>query len=204
MRIDRSRGKFFAIMIVIGGLVSTNAAAQHVHGVIELGIVVEGSTIAVSLNAPLSDVVGFEHAPETDEQKQSIQQAAAVLSDADAMFGLADAGSCQASDASVDGPAFLTQYIGSESSAATEHDDDDHDSHESHGSGHHHDEEEHSEVNANYEWSCGDMSMLDSLALPFTSKFASVETIEFQILTPAGARVLKMEGRAASVSLSSQ
>ena len=92
--------------MAICGLAPANVAAQHVHGVIELGIVVEGSTVAVSLHAPLSDVVGFEHAPENDEQLELVRQAAAMLSNADAMFGLADTASCTISGTSADGPAY--------------------------------------------------------------------------------------------------
>ena len=202
MRIDSLRPILLPVLIAFGALASTHAGAQHVHGVIELGIVVEGSTVAVSLSAPMSDVVGFEHAPETDEQKQRIQQAAAVLSDANEVIGLIDAANCTTSDASVEGPAFLMKYVEDEASAASDHGEHDHDAHDSHEDEHHHDEEEHSEINANYEWSCGDVSKLDSLALLFTARFASVETIDIQVLTSAGARVLTAEGRAASVSLS--
>ena len=48
------------------------------------------------------------------------------------------------------------------------------------------------------------MAEIDSLDLRFTESFASVETIEIQILTSDGVRVLAEKGRAASVSLSPQ
>lgn len=214
MRINRAFRTLLPILIVIGGIAPVGAMAQHVHGVIELGIVLEDDTIAVSLSAPLSDVVGFEHAPESDEQVSSIQQAAVILADANRMFGLAEAANCEVSDVSVDGPAYVMQHIETEESDADAHDDDHHDEHESERGDHDHhdehadsgehdhdDEEQHSEVDATYAWTCGDVSALDSLALHFTGKFASVETIEIQILSPAGARVLTAEGRATSVSL---
>lgn len=221
--------------LAIGGLIPAGVPAQHVHGVIELGVVVEGDTVAVSLRAPLDDMVGFEHAPESDEQRESIRQAAAMLSNADAMFGLAGSASCSISDTSVDGPAYVTEHLaGGEAGSAGSHDghhhdsdhhDADHDDSEHHDSEHHdsdhhdadhgdsdhhdsghddadhHDSEQHSEVNASYEWACGNVSALDSLALRFTEGFAGVETIEIQILTSAGAQVITADGRAASVSL---
>lgn len=124
----------YALAIV--ALAPANALAQHVHGVIELGVVVEGDTVAVSLNAPLSDVVGFEHAPQSDEQVELVQRAAAVLSDPDAMFGLAAAASCRSSGVSVDGPAYLA--ADAEHTGATSHDDDHHHDEDSD----HHDHEE--------------------------------------------------------------
>ena len=179
--------------------------------------------VAVSLHAPLSDVVGFEHAPENDEQLELVRQAAAMLSNPDAMFGLADSASCRISDTSVDGPAYLTQHLAEDAAGSAESDGDHHDVHDSHGSeaghddgadsgdhdehadsGDHddHDSEQHEEVNASYDWECGNVSALESLALRFTEGFSGVETIEIQILTSAGARVVTAEGRAASVSLS--
>ena len=53
--------------VAIGFFACTVVQAQHVHGVVQLGVVVEGDVVAVSLEAPLSDVVGFEHAPNNDE-----------------------------------------------------------------------------------------------------------------------------------------
>ena len=209
--------------VAICGLAPANVAAQHVHGVIELGIVVEGDTVAVSLHAPLSDVVGFEHAPENDEQLELVRQAAAMLSNAGAMFGLADSADCRISHTAVDGPPYVTQHFGEDDAGTAESGDGHHDTHDSHGSetghddhadsadhddrGDHndhddHDSEQHGEINASYEWECGNVSALESLALRFTEGFAGVETIEIQILTPAGARVVTAEGRAASVSLS--
>ena len=72
------------------GFYASQAAAQHVHGVIELGVVVDGDALAISLHAPLSDVVGFEHAPNSDEQRAAIEKAASLLSDPEQMFGIPD------------------------------------------------------------------------------------------------------------------
>lgn len=203
--------------IAICGLAPVGVPAQHVHGVVELGVVVEGGTVAVSLDAPLSDVVGFEHAPENDEQLELVRRAAAALSNPEAMFGLADSASCMISDTSIEGPAYVLQHLAEGDAGAAENGDDHHDSQDSHGSesdrdeheesaagdhDEHDDAEQHAEINANYEWECANASDLESLALRFTESFAGVETIEIQILTAAGAQVLTLEGRATSVSLS--
>jgi len=200
--------------MAICALAPASVPAQHVHGVVELGVVVEGGTVAVSLNAPLSDVVGFEHAPESDEQLETIREAAAMLSNADAMFGLADSADCRISDTSVEGPGYVVQHLAEGHADSAESDDHHHDTHHSQGieSAHDehaesavhddHDSEQHEEINASYEWVCGNVSDLESLDLRFTESFASVETIEIQILTSAGAHVTTAEGRAASVSLS--
>ena len=187
------------LLMLLCGFAPGTAVAQHVHGVIELGVVVEEGTVAVSLNAPMSDVVGFEHEPDTEEQVEKIQQAALLLADADAMFGMPESANCEIADTSIDAPVYVKQHLEEQGSAETEHSHDPHDAHHSHDD---HDDEEHSEIVANYEWVCGDTSKLDALALRFTDGFASVETIEVQVLTPAGAQVIKEEGRVASIPLS--
>lgn len=211
--------------MAVFGLAPAGAPAQHVHGVIELGVVVEGGTVAVSLHAPLSDVVGFEHAPESDEQLERVRRAAVMLANADAMFGLEDAANCTISDISIDGPEYVVQHLAEDDAGSADSDHGHHDKHNSRGAepardehaepdshGHdqhaepdgdgHGDSERHAEISASYEWVCGNPSNLDSLALRFPESFAGVEMIEIQILTAAGARVITAEGRAASVSLS--
>ena len=195
------------------GFAPTHVMAQHVHGVIELGVVVEGSTVAVSLSAPMSDVVGFEHAPENDGQVELIQQAAALVTSTEAMFGLPAGAGCEVSDAAIEGPQHLMQYIddsGAESEEHDHHDDDhhsddaDHDHHDDHehdDDHEHHDEEEHSEINATYEWTCSDASKLDTLDLLFIDGFSGVDKIEVQILTSAGASVATAGSDARQVSL---
>ena len=125
-------------------LAPAGAPAQHVHGVVELGVVVEGGTIAMSLNAPLSDVVGFEHAPESDEQLELIRQAAATLANADAMFGLPDSASCTISDTSIDGPAYVLEHLGDDDAGDVLSDHDHDDPHDSHGTDHDNDEHDES------------------------------------------------------------
>ncbi len=230
MRTRYSIMKILPALILAVGIAPASAVAQHVHGVVELGIVVEDDTVAVSLSAPLSDVVGFEHEPKNDEQAKLIQQAATMLSDPEAMFGLAQSANCDFSDMAIDGPDYVLKHLAQADNAPARHDDhhddrhghddehgkhdhDEHDhdkhdhdehDHDKHNHDEHdHDHEEHAEVNASYEWKCSDASGLDTLDLRFTEAFVGVETIKIQILTAAGAQVLTKEGRVGSVSLSS-
>ena len=212
--------------IALGGLVPTAVMAQHVHGVIDLGVVLEDRTLVAALNAPLSDVVGFEHAPKTDEQTALVQQAAVMLADPEKMFGLAAQAGCSISNVTVDSPDFFKPSGGGdhhEQHGQTSHDGhhEDHDGHaddghheeqhaehhddEHHGEEHHdehHDEETHSEINATYEWECSSPSDLQSLELRFIDAFASAEQVNAQILTAKGAKVTTIAEGAKSVSLS--
>ena len=146
------------------------------------------------------------------------------------MFGLPESASCELAGQSIDGPGYVTTSVADvstdEAAPDNEHSHDDHDdAHDNdHGSDHdddhdgHHDNDhghdepqhsqdehsdhgDHSEINVTYEWICGDQSQLNDMELLFTEHFASVETIEIQILSANGAQVMTREGRAASIPL---
>ena len=121
-----------------------SAVAQHVHGLVELGIVLEDSTLAVSVRAPLSDIVGFEHAPENDEQAARLTEAGELLSDADAMFGTPEAAGCVADPITMDAPEYLHAFLYLPDSEET-HDHDDHEDHAEEAHDHDHDSEAHAE-----------------------------------------------------------
>ena len=186
----------FLLLIALSSLTPLTSVAQHVHGVVELGVVVEDATVAVSLTAPLSDVVGFEHAPKSEEQETLIEKAATMLAAADAMFGFPESAQCELSSLDIDGPGYVTKHVAEEGDHDEDHHDHDHEDHDGHD-----DHEEHAEVIATYEWTCGDVSAVDSLDLLFTKGFANIDSINVQILTSAGARVLTLEGRVSSISL---
>ena len=45
---------------------------SHVHGHVEMTIAVDAKQVNVSLTSPLMNLVGFEHAPKTEQQKQAL------------------------------------------------------------------------------------------------------------------------------------
>ena len=64
----------------------------HVHGKVEVNIAQDGQELLVEVTAPGADVVGFEHAPETAEQKKVFEQAIAQLNKPEELFGFNNAG----------------------------------------------------------------------------------------------------------------
>ena len=55
--------------------------AAHEHGSGGLNVVVDGNELAVELRMPGVNVVGFEHSPESDEDKAAIDEAVALFSE---------------------------------------------------------------------------------------------------------------------------
>ena len=73
----------------------------HVHGHGTLNIAIEDKRVAMELEVPGMDLVGFEHEAETKEQKAAIEQAKAKLANPLALFKLPASASCSVSQVKV-------------------------------------------------------------------------------------------------------
>lgn len=67
----------------------------HVHGQIELDVVIDGPTVVITMEAPLDNFVGFERAPRTDDEKKAVDEAVAKLRAAETLFTIDPAGNCK-------------------------------------------------------------------------------------------------------------
>ena len=60
----------------------------HVHGHGTLNIAIEDKRVSMELEVPGMDIVGFEHAPSTDDQKAAVDKAKARLEKPLGVFSL--------------------------------------------------------------------------------------------------------------------
>jgi hypothetical protein len=60
----------------------------HEHGHGTLNIAIEDKRVSMELEVPGMDIVGFEYAPSTNEQKAAVEKAKAELARPLAVFGL--------------------------------------------------------------------------------------------------------------------
>ncbi|MEZ8628146.1 DUF2796 domain-containing protein [Vibrio splendidus] len=124
------------LAVVIGMTVSTNVLANeefrsheaHVHGKVEVNIAQDGQELLVEVTAPGADVVGFEHAPETAEQKKVFEQAIAQLNKPEELFGFTNA-SCTLKLKSVTN-TLEDEHDDHEGHDHAEHGHDDHEGHD--------------------------------------------------------------------------
>ncbi len=198
-------GKFITIG-VLGAAVAIPGHAQHVHGEMDLGIVIEDDTLSVTLHAPLSDVVGFERAAENDEEAKTLRETEALLKDADRMFGLPDAAGCEIQDVNLEGPDYLLPDSHDDEHEEAHAHGDDHDSHSDEYADDHSDEDSgshsHGDLDAQYVWQCGTTAEITELETRFIAGFAGVELVKVQIITPDGARVFEDDSRPERITVS--
>lgn len=158
---------------------------QHGHG--RLSIAVEGSTVAIELETPGMDVVGFEHPAESEADKKAVADAKAKLSDPLSVLGVPTAAGCSVKAAQV---AFGEH---------SEHDEDHHDAKSAEGEhggsegrgdkadadGHKddHDGHEHSEVRATYTLACKSPGALTGLSFRYFDMFPGAQELDVSVVT---------------------
>lgn len=110
----------FSIVLTIGlaiGLASAPARAAdgsddfvqhaaHEHGRATLDVAVDAGTVTMRLSAPAMDVVGFEHAPRTDAQREAAESANALLRQHRTLFAFPVAARCTFGGADVTPPSW--------------------------------------------------------------------------------------------------
>ncbi|HDX8593486.1 TPA: DUF2796 domain-containing protein, partial [Aeromonas dhakensis] len=69
-----------------------HGAHEHGHG--HLNLVLDGNQLMIELQAPAADLVGFEHAAKSDEEKAQYAKAVAQLKQPDALLRFDPAAGC--------------------------------------------------------------------------------------------------------------
>jgi len=215
--------KQFAV-IFLCSCVTTMSTAQttrqhdsHAHGVAQLNIVQEGAELAIELISPAANIVGFEHAPSTDEQKAAVAKAEESLTDADTLFTLPEQANCRTEHVHVESELLEENH---DEHADEEHHDDEHAHEEHHDDEHadeeHHDdehaleedhdehehqEEVHSEFHVEYELKCDDVENLTKIQVNIFEIFPATETLNVQLLTPNQQTALTLDKENVTIDL---
>jgi hypothetical protein len=87
-------------------LAETRSAGKHEHGSSSVGIAVDGNDMAIDLDGPAANLIGFEHKPSTPEQNAVLARALDVLRVGDALFLTPPEANCRMVSAGVSPPEF--------------------------------------------------------------------------------------------------
>lgn len=176
----------------------TREADAHIHGMGELNIAVDGTTVAMEFHAPGADIVGFEYEPKSDQDRAAIDAAIAALSKPMDLFAMPTAAECSVTKASA--------ALESEAEHDDDHDheedhakkDDDHDDHAHDEDKHddhddHAEEASHTEFHAEYTLTCATPSALDKITFAYFDTFENAQEVEVQIVTASGAKAFDVD-----------
>src|SRR5688572_20559368 len=96
------------MVVSVMGVAASATTAQdfeqqgvHEHGRVTLNIAVEENTLAVELEAPALNVVGFEHEPGTDEQRKIVSDMVVLLQSGQGLFGVPRSAGCKLAESDV-------------------------------------------------------------------------------------------------------
>jgi hypothetical protein len=176
----------------------TRQLDSHEHGVGELNIAVDGNTIAMEFHAPGADIVGFEYAAESAEDRGAIDAAVAALARPLQLFVFPSAAECSVIQASaeLESEEAHDEHVDHDKDHEDDHAED-HDEHaEEHAEGHdddHADEAGHTEFHAEYTLTCGNPDALTEITFAYFDTFENAREIEVQIISASGARAFEVE-----------
>jgi len=195
----------------------TRQLGAHEHGTGSLTIAVEGTRLAMGLEAPGADIVGFEHAATSDEDRALVETALEDLSRPLDWFAMPASAGCAVVSASValideDGEV-LDEYGHAE--AAEDHD---HEHEHAEEDGHDHDQGTektaaadhdhdhghaagHTEIQAEYLLDCRDPDRIDGMTFPYFARFPNALELEVQVVSDSGGRAYEVERDAPSLDL---
>jgi hypothetical protein len=170
-------------LVALPSLVAAQGAASpepqrqlgaHTHGTGKLGIAIERRTIEIELEAPGSDIVGFEHTARTAEQKKAISEARALLAKPLELFKFPAAAACKVASAKV-------RLVGHNHSHGHSH------SHShSHGSAKSKDADAHSEFKAEYRITCTRPDQIGSIDVEYFKTFPRAEALDVTLIGGKG------------------
>lgn len=171
--------RFVAAALLAGLFVTANPATAaerehgaHEHGVGQLSLAVEGNAVEIEITAPGVDIVGFEHAAETEADRAALAAAAARLKDAIALFRFPPKAHCRLEEAEVHS-ALLDEAPGHEKGHAHE---------KKHG----HKAEAHAEFRAHYHFRCADPAALTHVDLGYFTAFPAARELGARTITAKG------------------
>jgi hypothetical protein len=173
-------------VLVTGLLLASTAPAlaqierqhgAHVHGTSIVDIALDGKILAIHLDAPGMNLLGFEHAPRDAAERATV---AAVLKDLQTpslWLQPATAASCRLIDTKVE-----SKGLGNDTPATTAVAD-------NHAAGN---AETHADFDADYTFECSQPGMLDTIDIQLAKRYAGTKIVTLNIASPAGQSTVEL------------
>lgn len=159
----------------------------HVHGRGSLDIAIEGQRVAMELEAPGMDIVGFERKPKSKADEAAVERVTKVLKEPLALFKLPAAAGCKVADAKVE---LKVEAEKAEDKKPAEGKKGGH-SH-AHGHGHKHDGQ-HTAFRATYQLECTDPAKITSIAFDYFKRFSGAKSLAVNVVSGTGQKTYEVK-----------
>lgn len=184
---------------------TTRQLDAHEHGVGALNIAIAGTTLEMEFHAPGADIVGFEHAASSAEDRAAVDHAVATLARPLDLFQLPAAAECSVTEARAALEAEEAHDDHDEDHAeehAEEHGHEEHEhEHQEHEHEHEHEEhahedhaegDSHTEFHAHYVLTCATPEALDQITFAYFDQFENARELEVQLVSANGAKAFEV------------
>ena len=165
---------------------------SHEHGAAIIKMVMEDEKLQIEFEVPSESLIGFEHFPKSQSNRENFNKAIKVLSDPSKLFSQPIKAECLLVGMNVSQSLFSNEEEHGDE-AEEEHGHDESEKEEEHG----HDESEkseiHSEFKSNYYWNCQHLDEIDSIGTQLMSFFPRVEEIRVNWISNNGQGSLELE-----------
>lgn len=171
------------VALALGAPAGALAEHAHEHGVAELRVALEGATLLVEFESPLSNLVGFEHVPRSDDEKAALADLARTLRDPARLIVLSEQAGCRPGEIELELPD-------GHDHADHGHDHGGHDHRSEHG--HHHDDDDgHGDAYVAWEFHC--VRAPEAIELRVIEAFPDVRALRVETAGPRGQSAQRVE-----------
>lgn len=205
-----------SLFILVAPFSSADTQRQHdvhEHGAARLGIAQEGAQLQIELHSPAFNLIGFEHAPSNENEKQVLASALKRLANSAQLFNLPAAAKCQATDVELHTPlAEAHEDDHHEAHDEHEHDEHEHEAHKDHDHDEHqddkheeheHDHEQdtnHSDVEVHWSFHCAAPEKLATIQVILFNEFSNLTDLDVDYLTDLGQGAIELTPNQATVT----
>ena len=166
---------------------------SHEHGAANLKIALEGEKIQVEFEVPSESLIGFEHFPKSESNRENFSNAIKILSDPSRLFAMSREGECLLVGMNISQSLFSNEDEHGKDESEEEHGHDD--SEDEHGHDQSEKSEIHSEFKSNYSWNCQHLDEIDSIGTQLMTVFPKIEEIRVNWISNNGQGSLELESK---------
>lgn len=136
----------------------------HEHGAANLEVARQANSLEIIFHSAAMNIVGFEHAANSEQELNALQEAKKTLLDANSLFPLPEKADCQLKKAEVESPLLSSK-----------------------------EEIDHPNFEAHYHFECRHPGKLTDLTTEFMSAFPSIHELRIQMVTETGQSSIELK-----------
>lgn len=151
-----------------------HAGHAHVHGAARLEVAVEGAELHIRLESPLDNLLGFEHAPRTDQERAAVAALRKALADPARLFAPTAAAACVAAPPVVSAPVLEAPAKGKAAGEAAK---------------------QHADLDAEFRFTCAQPARLTGLAVNLADAFPGLQRIDAEVVSDKGQKAARLSAK---------